>query len=120
MKRVRRFAALIAAFLILAFAHARAASQALIPAEPVLGLSNNIGLVRNAPHPNAGKLLFDFNLSVEGQIVLRNGNRIPASAKVEAPEPGLKQGFRVNYVSPAQGVAPTEKGEAALKEIWSY
>ena len=32
--------------------------------EPVLGLSNNIGLVKGGPHPNAGKLLIDYILSV--------------------------------------------------------
>ena len=45
--------------------------------EPVLGLSNNIGLVKGAPHPNAGKLLIDYILSAEGQTVLKEGHHIP-------------------------------------------
>jgi len=87
---------------------------------PVLGLSNNIGLVKGAPHPNAAKLLIDFNLSEEGQIVLKNGNHIPASEKVEAADPSLKRGFAVNYISPENGVAQTERGRAVLQEFWRY
>lgn len=68
--------------------------------EPVLGFSNNIGLVKNAPHPNAGKLLIDFILSVDGQTIIRDANHIPASSRVEAAEPSLKQGFAVNFIGP--------------------
>ena len=86
--------------------------------EPVLGLSNNIGLVKNAPHPNAGKLLIDYILSVEGQTVLKQGHHIPASSKVEPEVRDLKGGFRVNYISPAQGVAQTEKGLAIYRQLF--
>ena len=90
-------------------ADAKGANLRWVPIEPVLGLSNNIGLIRGAPHPNAAKLLIDFNLSPEGQTVLRDGSHIPASEKVEAADPSLKRGFRVNYISPEKGVAYTEK-----------
>jgi len=85
---------------------------------PVLGLSNNIGLIKGAPHPNAARLLIDFNLSIEGQTVLKNGNHIPASEKVEAADPSLKRGFAVNYISPERGVAYTEKGLAVYRRIF--
>jgi ABC-type Fe3+ transport system substrate-binding protein len=86
--------------------------------EPVLGLSNNIGLIKGAPHPNAAKLLIDFNLSAEGQTVLKDGNHIPASEKVEAADPRLKRGFAVNYISPEKGVAYTEKGLAVYRRVF--
>ena len=86
--------------------------------EPVLGLSNNIGLIRNAPHPNAGKLLIDYILSVEGQTVLKAGHHIPSSSKVEPEVRDLKGGFRVNYISPAQGVAQTEKAQAIFRQLF--
>jgi iron(III) transport system substrate-binding protein len=85
---------------------------------PVLGLSNNIGLIRNAPHPNAAKLLIDFNLSEDGQTVLKNGNHIPASERIEAADPSLKRGFAVNYISPEKGVENTEKGLAVYKRVF--
>jgi iron(III) transport system substrate-binding protein len=87
--------------------------------EPVLGLSNNIGLVKGAPHPNAGKLLIDYILSVEGQIVLKQGHHIPASTKVEPEVRDLMGGFRVNYISPAQGVALTERALAIYRQLFS-
>jgi ABC-type Fe3+ transport system substrate-binding protein len=86
--------------------------------EPLLGLSNNIGLVKNAPHPNAAKLLIDYILSVEGQTVLRNGNHIPSNTKVEAADPSLKQGFRVNYISPEKGVEYTQTGLAIYNRLF--
>ena len=86
--------------------------------EPVLGLSNNIGLVKRAPHPNAGKLLIDYILSVEGQTVLKRGNHIPASSKVDPEMRDLKGGFRVNYISPAQGVAQTERAMAIYRQLF--
>jgi ABC-type Fe3+ transport system substrate-binding protein len=86
--------------------------------EPVLGLSNNIGLIRNAPHPNAGKLLIDYILSPEGQTVLKAGHHIPSSSKVEPEVRDLKGGFRVNYISPAQGVAQTEKAQAIFRQLF--
>jgi ABC-type Fe3+ transport system substrate-binding protein len=91
-----------------------------IAIEPVLGLSNNIGLIKGAPHPNAAKLLIDFNLSVEGQTVLKAGNHIPASEKVEAADPSLKRGFAVNYISPEKGVEATMRGRAVFDKLWRY
>ena len=85
---------------------------------PVLGLSNNIGLIKGAPHPNAAKLLIDFNLSIEGQTVLKDGEHIPASDKVEARDPSLKRGFAVNYISPEAGVAQTERAQAVYRKYW--
>jgi len=86
--------------------------------EPVLGLSNNIGLIKGAPHPNAGKLLIDYILSVEGQTVLKQSHHIPSSSKVEPEVRDLKGGFRVNYISPAQGVAQTEKAQAIYNQLF--
>ncbi len=99
-------------------ANAKGGRVGWVAAEPVLGLSNNIGLVKNAMHPNAGKLLIDFILSEEGQTVLRDGHHIPASAKVAASDPKLKQGFRVNYISPDKGVEATERGMVALRRYF--
>lgn len=86
--------------------------------EPVLGLSNNIGLIKGGPHPNGGKLLIDYILSVEGQTVLKQGHHIPSSSKVEPEVRDLKGGFRVNYISPAQGVAQTEKALAIYRQLF--
>jgi len=99
-------------------ANGKGAHLRWVALSPVLGLSNNIGLIKGAPHPNAAKLLIDFNLSVEGQTVLKNGEHIPASDKVEARDPSLKRGFAVNYISPQAGVAQTERALAAFHKFW--
>jgi iron(III) transport system substrate-binding protein len=71
--------------------------------EPVVQTLNPLGLVRNGPHPNAGKLLIDFLLSPEGQNVIREANYIPAHPLIAAKDPSLKpQGgnFRVTLITP--------------------
>jgi iron(III) transport system substrate-binding protein len=89
-----------------------------IKMEPVLAFSNNIGLLKHAPHPNAGKLLIDFILSPEAQTVIRDANHIPASSKVEAAVPSLKNGFRVNYVSPLDVTERNPEWQATFNKIF--
>ena len=58
--------------------------------EPVVQTLNYISVLKNSPHPNAGKLLADFLLSEEGQGVIRDSGYIPANPKVQALDPTLK------------------------------
>src|SRR5205809_4114029 len=41
-----------------------------VAADPIIGLAFGLGLVKDAPHPNAARLFIDFLLSREGQEVL--------------------------------------------------
>lgn len=41
-----------------------------VAAEPIIGLTFGLGLVKDAPHPNAARLFIDFLLSREGQEIL--------------------------------------------------
>ena len=41
-----------------------------VPADPIIGLTFGLGLVKDAPHPNAARLFIDFLLSREGQEIL--------------------------------------------------
>jgi iron(III) transport system substrate-binding protein len=86
--------------------------------EPVLGFSNNIGLVKSAPHPNAAKLFVNFVLSSEGQTIIRDGRHIPASDSVQALEPSLKTGFSVNYVSPVLAAEKMAGWQAVFARIF--
>jgi ABC-type Fe3+ transport system substrate-binding protein len=58
--------------------------------EPSVEAFNVISLVKNGPHPNAGKLLVDYLLSEEGQKVLKAVGYLPAHPRVEAEEPSIK------------------------------
>ena len=61
-----------------------------IPMEPVTNIIAAIGVIKGAPHPNAGKLLIEFMLSKEGQKVLQKANYLPAHPDVPALVPTLK------------------------------
>lgn len=51
--------------------------------EPVITYVHPMVLAKGAPHPNAGKLLIGFILSIEGQRMLRDQGRIPAHRDVD-------------------------------------
>ncbi len=51
--------------------------------EPVITYVHPIALMKAAPHPNAGKLLMSFILSVEGQRMLRDQGRIPSHRDID-------------------------------------
>jgi iron(III) transport system substrate-binding protein len=76
-----------------------------IAMEPVTGALNVVGVHKNAPHPNAAKLLVDFMISHEGQEIFREVHYLPADPTVPALEPKLKpEGghFRAHFFSPEQ------------------
>jgi iron(III) transport system substrate-binding protein len=76
-----------------------------IKMQPATETLSVVSVHKNAPHPNAAKLLVDFIISPEGQQVFRDNYYIPASPAVPALEPTLKpeQGhFRVRFFSPEQ------------------
>ena len=60
-----------------------------LPLSPAVVLPNPVGLVKNAPHPNAGRLLIEYLLSDEGQTVFRTANYIPANPSVAPLDPRL-------------------------------
>jgi iron(III) transport system substrate-binding protein len=51
---------------------------------PTFGRPNAIGVVPRAQHPNAALLFTDFMLSREGQLLLKERNRVPASTAVDS------------------------------------
>jgi len=76
-----------------------------IKMEPATGTLSVLSIHKNAPHPNAAKLLVDFIISKEGQEVFRDADYIPAHPDVPALVPTLKpkEGhFRVQFFTPEQ------------------
>ena len=51
--------------------------------QPTFGRPNAIGVARKAPHPHAAMVFVDFMLSKEGQTILKERNRVPASLSVD-------------------------------------
>jgi iron(III) transport system substrate-binding protein len=72
---------------------------------PALAVLSAMSLTRGAPHPNAGKLLFEFILSPEGQKIVRDAGELPVSPDVDPIDPTLRPGantFSANYLTPEQ------------------
>ena len=53
------------------------------PIQPTFGRPNSIGVAKRAPHPHAAMVFADFMLSREGQTILKERNRVPASLAVD-------------------------------------
>ena len=73
------------------------------PIEPLVALFSMIGILKDAPHPNAGRLLLEFILSDEGQKVMADHDYLPADPTVPARIATLKPDaghFAVRYISP--------------------
>jgi iron(III) transport system substrate-binding protein len=74
-----------------------------IKMEPATGTLSVIGIQKNAPHPNAAKLLVDFIISKEGQQVYRDADYLTADPAIPARDPELKPEdghFRVKFFPP--------------------
>ena len=81
------------------------APSAWIPMQPALGVMSVISITKDAPHPNAGKLLVDFLASKEGQGLYRNASYMPVDPAVEPKDPTLRPDgvrFRAIYLSPEE------------------
>jgi len=52
---------------------------------PAIARPNGIGLLKDAPHPYAALLFYDFELSPEGQTVLMKRDFVPTNRKVDTP-----------------------------------
>jgi ABC-type Fe3+ transport system substrate-binding protein len=71
--------------------------------EPVPVAPDAIALLKDAPHPNAARLLMEFLTSQEGQEVLRQADYLPALPSVPALSSGLRPedgGFQATDLSP--------------------
>ena len=67
------------------------------PLQPAFGRPSAIGLAKHAPHPHAALLFAEFVLSKDGQQILKNANRVPASLAVDSP---LNK-FKYELIDPA-------------------
>jgi ABC-type Fe3+ transport system substrate-binding protein len=99
----------------------KGAPVAWLKVEPISAPFHSIGLVKNAPHPNAGKLLIDFLLSEEGQREFAAVGYLPAMPSVPAKVAALKPdagGFTANFISPATMSANIDRWIRIKKELF--
>ena len=104
-----------------AISAAQGAPVAWIRMEPLSESVNLIGILKDAPHPNAARLLEEFILSDEGQKVLADNDYVPADPAVPAKVPTLKPDagkFTVNVVTPEMARDDLPKWTAIYKELF--
>jgi iron(III) transport system substrate-binding protein len=92
-----------------------------IKMEPATGTLSVISIHKNAPHPNAAKLLVDFILSKEGQQVYRDADYLTADPAVPARDPSLKpeEGhFRVRFFAPETIEANMPRWKQVFDELF--
>ena len=71
--------------------------------EPLPVAFDAVGVLKDAPHPNAARLLVDFLASEEGQRVLQKADYLPAMPAVPAMKTGLRPedgGFKATFLKP--------------------
>jgi len=90
--------------------------------EPISAPMHSVGLTKNGPHPNAGKLLIDFLTSEEGQKTLADVEYIPAMPSVPAKTPSVKPeggGFKANILSPDTVTRNLDSWSKIKKELFN-
>ena len=83
----------------------------LIP--PTIAQFRTIGLLRNAPHPHAAMLFYDFMLS-EAQQILFNRYYVPTRNKIAAP---LKK-LPLKFIDPVFFLDNNEKWLQTFDEVF--
>ncbi len=105
----------------IAISAGQGAPIAAAPIEPLVALFSMIGILKDAPHPNAGRLLLEYILSDEGQKVMAANDYLPAHPDIPARIPQLKPEaghFAVNYISPDMTKDDLTKWISIYREVF--
>jgi ABC-type Fe3+ transport system substrate-binding protein len=89
--------------------------------EPVAAPIQVASLLKDAPHPNAGKLLLEFLTSEEGQRIFASVDYIPAMPGIAAKVPALKPdagGFAADILPPEILAQNTDRWMNIVKELF--
>jgi ABC-type Fe3+ transport system substrate-binding protein len=88
---------------------------------PMIMSPNTISVLKNAPHPNAARLLIEFILSTEGQTIMAANDYMPADPGVPVKDPDLQPGhgnFAVTVITPEQTRTELPKWIALYHELF--
>ena len=77
-------------------------------------------VVKDSPNPNAGKLLLDFFVSQEGQMLFRSGDYIPVDPKSNRASRVCSDGkaFKARFYSPEQIDVAMPNWHKVFKELF--
>jgi ABC-type Fe3+ transport system substrate-binding protein len=99
----------------------KGAPVAWTPLEPSTVVLNVLSVLKDAPHPNAGKLLVDFLTSQEGQAAYRDIDYVPAHPAVAPLDPSLApEGghFRGRYFTPEQATREMPRWKSVFDDLF--
>jgi ABC-type Fe3+ transport system substrate-binding protein len=88
---------------------------------PMIMAPNTISVLKNAPHPNAGRLLIEFILSTEGQKIMAASDYMPADPAVPVKDPELQPEhgkFAITVISPELTRTDLPKWVALYHELF--
>ena len=81
---------------------------------PTFGRPNGVAVARRAERPHAALLFVDFMLSLEGQRLIKDHNRVPASRKVDS----ALNDFPYQTIDPATVIDEAGKWQKLWSEIF--
>ena len=84
---------------------AQGAPVSWIPMSPSMGIFSVTAVLKDSPHPNAGKLFEEFLISKQGQQIFRSADYIPIDPDVPPKSADLRPNggaFRAIFFSPEQ------------------
>jgi iron(III) transport system substrate-binding protein len=82
--------------------------------KPTFGRPNAVAVAKRAPHPHAALLFADFMLSLDGQNLIKQRNRVPASPEVDTP----LNNFPYRMIDPALILDEAPKWEKVWSELF--
>ena len=82
--------------------------------EPAIARSNAVGIARNAPHPAAARLLYDYLLGEEAQQHFVSMDYVPSNTKVASP----LEGVRILQVDPVRVLDESAKWTGLFEDIF--
>jgi iron(III) transport system substrate-binding protein len=80
---------------------------------PAIAQFTSIALARNAPHPHAAMLFYDFLLS-DAQQILSNRDYVPASIRIESP----MRNMPLKFIDPVLSLDMNDKWHQSFDEVF--
>ena len=80
---------------------------------PAIARSNAVGVARQAPHPNAALLFYEYLLGPDGQQAMAKIKYVPTNTKVKSPLEGVK----IVQTDPIRSLDESQKWSRLFDEI---
>jgi iron(III) transport system substrate-binding protein len=89
--------------------------------EPMPVALDAVSVLKDAPHPNAARLLAEFLTSEDGQQVLRQADYLPALPSVPTMVPGLRPAdgkYQATYLRPEEAERNMARWSKVVEDLF--